>query len=203
MPDAQCMRYAITPVPKTCERRMKHYRVSSCRWFESSINCWLRLWTWKNPRASSCYITRLRPNAFRKFISYTDAARKQAAAANLASAATHATDGKPRAQGRFRRRSRTCASCLQIPEPRFPAASSGSRSSPFSGRYLTIEFPKGISLRPACSRLGIRQRRGWAYFDSSRHPQCDSLSRKHGERSGADVGISGTRSSSRQNRREP
>ncbi|PWT84297.1 MAG: hypothetical protein C5B57_05090 [Blastocatellia bacterium] len=29
--------------------------------------------------------------------------------ANLASAATHASDGKPRAQGRVRRRSRTCA----------------------------------------------------------------------------------------------
>src|SRR5947199_1555661 len=71
-------------------------------------------------------------------------ARKQAAKANLASAATQASDGKPRAQGRVRRRSRTCACCPQIPEPRFPAASSGSRSSLFSGRFLTTEFLKGL-----------------------------------------------------------
>ena len=87
-------------------------------------------------------------HAFRKFAHDTNSARQQAAEANLASAATRASAGKPRAAGQFRRRSRTCACCLQIPEPRFPAApppqrgcraggpgSSGSRSSLFSGRF--------------------------------------------------------------------
>ena len=87
--------------------------------------------------------------AFRKFAHNANSARKQAAKANLASAATQASDGKPRAQGRVRRRSRTCACCPQIPEPRFPAASSGSRSSLFSGLFLTIEFPKGITAKAA------------------------------------------------------
>jgi hypothetical protein len=86
-------------------------------------------------------------NAFRKFGAVRKKARKQAAAANLGSAATPATDGKARAQGRVRRRSRTGACCLQIPEPRFPAASTGSRSGLFSGHILTIEFPKGITCK--------------------------------------------------------
>ena len=42
--------------------------------------------------------------------------RKRAAEANLASAARHATDGNPRAQGRVPRRSRTCACCAHVLE---------------------------------------------------------------------------------------
>ena len=62
------------------------------------------------------------------------------------------TDGKLKSEGRVRRRSRTCACCLHDPEPRFPAASSGSRSSLFSGLFLTIEFPKGIAANAAANR---------------------------------------------------
>ena len=71
-------------------------------------------------------------------------ARRQAAEANLARAATRAKDGKPRTQGRVRRSSRSCACCTHDPEERFPAASSGSRSSLSSGRVATTEFPNGI-----------------------------------------------------------
>jgi hypothetical protein len=45
--------------------------------------------------------------------------------------------GNREAQGRVRRRSRTCACCNQLPEPRFPAPSSGSPSGMFRPTFGT------------------------------------------------------------------
>jgi hypothetical protein len=35
----------IYTMQNTCKRRMQHYPVLSCRWSESSISSWLKLWT--------------------------------------------------------------------------------------------------------------------------------------------------------------
>jgi hypothetical protein len=63
------------------------------------------------------------------------------------SAATHASVGKQRAQGRVRRSSRSCACCTPDPEPRFPAASNRVAEPHVSGRSPRVKGSYLLSAR--------------------------------------------------------
>src|SRR5438876_771635 len=82
-------------------------------------------------------------HAFRKFAARGNG-RKHAVKANLASAARHAADGKLRAEGRVRRRSRTCACCARVPEPAVSRGVERFAEPHVSGRFVTDEFQKGM-----------------------------------------------------------
>ena len=100
-------------------------------------------------RAPSSRASRGRIREFRPFF---------AGGAGLLGACSHfsdtllAEDGKPRAEGRVRRRSRTGPCCPQVPEPAVSRGVERFAEPPGSGRSVTTEFPKGITPRIARDR---------------------------------------------------
>jgi hypothetical protein len=95
------------------------------------------------------FLAGLGHNASRKFVTTRKGPENQAAKANLASAATHATDGKPRAQGRVRRRSRDLRRLLPAPGAAVSPRRRAVRGSAcFSGQSPISNFREALRFRP-------------------------------------------------------